>query len=393
MSSLGAELDDVMASFERRISNLSTLLSFRGLDSTSGSALAHAELQISALESEVAAARGAILSEAELLAEAAALQRRASVTAEELVSLRTRLPELLPGDAPPCATPAAREPLAQLGHSNGGTDNAVPPPPPPPPPPAAAASASARSRPTARAPPPLPLVTESELATAPSYMRSRLDVAKAHRRPAGGMARPCATPPLHHVAMLPRPHALALPRFSTLLCRRRVTALYLGAQLAHWGWPGDTLRGASLPPQVNAALQEVQKALSAKYALLGLPPASVRALSEAERKKHAAYKAVEAEAKGSFFFNEEVGPGDGSPSRKAHLRPPSSRARAHPLTRTTACSPLSPQPCLTPSLAAVWRAPLSMPPRRVCRTCAPSPPSSPTHPARIYWQCFVTSVA
>ena len=57
---------------------------------------------------------------------------------------------------------------------------------------------------------------------------------------------------------------------------------------------------------MNAALRELGAALAAKYALLGMPPSQRSALTEAERKRHAAHRQLEADApKGAFFLSEE----------------------------------------------------------------------------------------
>ena len=93
---------------------------------------------------------------------------------------------------------------------------------------------SARQR-SSRTPPQMALITDGELATAPQYMRSRLDVAK-----------------------------------------------------------------------VNMALNEIQKLLTNKYSLLNLSPTAARSLNDTERKKLAAFKALEADGgKQMFFFSED----------------------------------------------------------------------------------------
>jgi hypothetical protein len=231
---VGSSLAAVLASFEERTAHLRATLPLRSL-TPEIPGLERADFLITALEADVAAARAAVSAEAALLSEAAALERRAAASAAVISSLKTSLPDglHLPGDA------AARPPLHELG---AASNSGAPPPPPPPPPPAppAATATAARDRSarpaSARAPPPqMALLTAAELESAPSYMRSRLDVSK-----------------------------------------------------------------------VNAALVEVQKTLQSKYALLHQPAAAVRALPDAERKRHAAYRALEGEAtKGMFFLSED----------------------------------------------------------------------------------------
>lgn len=196
-SSLGSSLTSILDSFDTRCSALRTLLTFRNLPSDAAASLERAELELSALEAEFASSRNAILRESSLLAEAAALQRASSQTAAALAAIEASLPEPggLPGDAvshdlSKPAPPPDRAPLLQLGSEaafvNGSSSSGgIPPPPaasPRPPPDAAQPTLSARSgssRP-ARTPPQLALVTESELSTAPQYMRSRLDVVKVN---------------------------------------------------------------------------------------------------------------------------------------------------------------------------------------------------------------------
>ena len=249
------------SSYNSKIASLKSLLSLRGLtaEGSSLSTLEQISLQINALEGDISSARGAIVSEAAMLNEAAELQRRAARSAAELSMMSSNLPAHLPGDttAPPPVTPAsARMPLAETAAGNhhyassstprsatakhaapaSSTSTEVQPPPPPPPPPPPLAAASSSRPASARAQPPqIALVTEAELGTAPSYMRSRLDVGK-----------------------------------------------------------------------VNAAISDVQRLLASKYALLATPSAQVRTMHEVEKRKHSAYKAGEtSETKGSFFFSEE----------------------------------------------------------------------------------------
>ena len=66
-ASLGASLALVVSSFEERVSEVRASLAFRGLGEESISALEKAELAISALEGDMATARGAIVREAALL--------------------------------------------------------------------------------------------------------------------------------------------------------------------------------------------------------------------------------------------------------------------------------------------------------------------------------------
>ena len=230
--------------YHAKIASLKSDVHLRGL-TAEGSSLSQLEeisLQINALEGDITAARGAIVSEAAMLNEAAQLHRHASQSAAELSKMLSNQPAHLPGDA------TARTPLAVTVGSNRAYASApcsatakhptpaslalteVPPAPPPQQqlPPASASS----SRPQ---PPQIAFVTEAELSSAPSYMRSRLNVSK-----------------------------------------------------------------------VNAAISDVQRLLASKYALLATPSAQVRAMHEVEKRKHAAYKAGEtSETKGNFFFSEE----------------------------------------------------------------------------------------
>ena len=231
---VGAALDSVLGAFEARASSLRALLSLRGLgdDASALSSLEAFELQVSALEGDLAAVRDDVASQAQMLKEAAVLTQRAERTKAELLHMQTNISHLLlPGDvagAKGGGSASNRAPLSQIG------DNAAlsldDQPPPPPPPPSQSMPRGARPLPT-----PLALVTDAELASAPSYMKSRLDV-----------------------------------------------------------------------PKVNAALNEVNTVLAAKYRLLCLPMSSVRQLPEADRKRHAAFKAAEgAEGKNLYFFSEE----------------------------------------------------------------------------------------
>ena len=55
-------------------------------------------------------------------------------------------------------------------------------------------------------------------------------------------------------------------------------------------------------------MMEVQKVLTSKYTLLHAPAASVRSMPDAERKRHAGYKALEpadGSMKGIYFVTEE----------------------------------------------------------------------------------------
>lgn len=248
---LGPALDAVLDSFDSRVTALKSLVDLRGLSSsTSASTLEAAELQIAALEADVAAARGAIVSESALLAEVAELQRRAVRTTAELTSMSSRLPKLLPGDVagqqpvPIDVSDSSRPPLAPLGGETASANHAGPSALPAP----TASSSSSREAGGAASgrstgggsrrppPPPLALVTEAELSTAPQYMRSRLDISK-----------------------------------------------------------------------VNAALTDVQKLVASKYSLLCLTAAEVRKLPDADRRRHAALKAAEGgeATRGTYFFSEE----------------------------------------------------------------------------------------
>ena len=281
---IGASLASVLSSFDERTASLRSMLSLRGLGPEAFSTLERLELQLTALEGDVAAARGAIMCESSLLAEAAELQRCATASTTAIAQMTANLPELLPGDRDvsdgwPATTTVRRPPLSEIGAETA----AVNPPPPPPPASAPAASTSANSsrastipRPTAaskHAPPPqLALVTDSELASAPSYMRSRLDVPKV-----------CEYTPRTHVS------SHKPPRTQT-------------SSLHHLTPPPLLLT------QVNAALMEVQKILTSKYTLLHAPAASVRSMPDAERKRHAGYKALEptdGSMKGVYFVTEE----------------------------------------------------------------------------------------
>lgn len=242
----------MLSSFETRASGLRDLLTLRTLGSDAFPALERVELLLTSLEGDVSSVRGAIMSESAFLTEAAELLKRAQKCGTEISSMSVSLP-LLPGDMDDVNGGVhTRPPLQELGNEaatiNSAADQHRPPPPPPAATPSsrsathpAAAPASGRgggasSRPaSSRTPPQLALVTEHELESAPSYMRSRLDVSK-----------------------------------------------------------------------VNQALMEIQKALASKYTLLSTPAATVRTMGESERKRHAAYKALEGDAtKGLYFFSEE----------------------------------------------------------------------------------------
>ena len=271
---IGASLASVLSSFDERTASLRSMLSLRGLGPEAFSTLERLELQLTALEGDVAAARGAIMCESSLLAEAAELQRRASASTTAIAQMTANLPELLPGDRDvsdgwPATTTTVRPPLSEIRAETA----AVNPPPPPPPACAAAASTSANSsrastipRPTAaskHAPPPqLALVTDSELASAPSYMRS-----------------------------LDAPRCVNTRRAHVHTTSHSTTSLH---QL-------------SLLTQVGC-LMEVQKVLTSKYTLLHAPAASIRSMPDAERKHHAGYKALEpadGSMKGIYFVTEE----------------------------------------------------------------------------------------
>ena len=59
-------------------------------------------------------------------------------------------------------------------------------------------------------------------------------------------------------------------------------------------------------PTPNTAYMELHKLCAAKYVLLSTPSASVRSLPDGDRKRHAAFKALEGEAtKGVYFVSEE----------------------------------------------------------------------------------------
>lgn len=221
---IGSSLTTIISAFDGRVIALRELIAFRALgDSNSCRALEECDAAVSALEAEIATTRGIIVREAALLAEAAELQRRSARVAGTLGALQTRLPAALPGDTDAAAADSDKQqdrpPLANLGDAVTASRSLI----------------AARSR---RTPPPLALVTESELLSAPSYMRSResqRDLARA-----------------------------------------------------------------------NAALQELQALLQSKYLLLSHPASAVRTLSEADRKRHASYKALETETtRGVFFFTEE----------------------------------------------------------------------------------------
>jgi hypothetical protein len=234
-ATLGAGLTAVLSSFDARTSELRELLDFCSLDSDAAPSLERADAHLSALEGEVAALRGAILREAALLEEAAALRRRGMETALTVASMQRAVAATqpnLPGDALRAdaldAQPSdgLRKPLSELGEAARGAPSQSSS--------ATAPTATPRGR-SVRTPPPLNLVTDAELATAPSFMRSRLDVQR-----------------------------------------------------------------------VNAVVAEMQKLLAGKYALLSLAPAAARALPEADRKRLAAYKQLEAEGgKELFFFSED----------------------------------------------------------------------------------------
>lgn len=204
-ATLGASLTTVLASFEDRTAALRDLLTLRTLGPDSFPMLERTEMLLTALEGDVSSVRGAIVSESALLTEAQQLLHRAQRCGAEISAAEAAAPSLvLPGDMEAeAAAPhgsggaAARPPLQELdaeaaaANSVGGAANPPPPPPPPPRTPASSSAggnhsnASSARRPaassSARAPPPqLALVTEAELESAPSYMRSRLDVTKVN---------------------------------------------------------------------------------------------------------------------------------------------------------------------------------------------------------------------
>ena len=267
-------LSSLLTQYDTRITSLKSLLALRGLSSEhhpTREALEQIALQIGALEADIGVARGQLVAEAALLAEAAETQRRAARSASDVSSMAARLPAHLPGTAaaPHCADRVPLRDVAPDGHNRAdfapsttakqpaaiSTASATQPPPPPPPPPpdsgvtpaSAAASAasctscsssssSSSSRPASarNQPPQIALLTDAELRTAPSYMRSRIDVAK-----------------------------------------------------------------------VNAAVSDVQRLLAAKYSSLAAAAAQVRAMHEVERRKHSAWKLGETpELRGVHFFDE-----------------------------------------------------------------------------------------
>lgn len=238
MSTVGAALDSVLGAFEGRAQTLRALLSLRGLgaDASALNSLEAVELQVSALEGDLAAVRDDVVATSSMLKEAALLTQRAERSKAALLHMQTQTNTsrlLLPGDVAGAKGGGGsnRAPLSQIGDNAALSLDDQPPPPPPP------MSAPAQSMPRGARPlpPPLALVTDAELASAPSYMKSRLDV-----------------------------------------------------------------------PKVNAALNEVNTVLAAKYRLLCLPMSSVRQLSETDRRRHAALKAAEGtEGKGLYFFSEE----------------------------------------------------------------------------------------
>ena len=268
-------LSSLLTQYDTRITSLKSLLALRGLSSEhhpTREALEQIALQIGALEADIGVARGQLVAEAALLAEAAVIQRRAARSASDVSSMAARLPAHLPGTAaaPHCADRVPLRDVAPDGRNRAdfapsttakqpaaisAASATQPPPPPPPPPPdsgvtpaSAAASAasctscssssssSSSSRPASarNQPPQIALLTDAELRTAPSYMRSRIDVAK-----------------------------------------------------------------------VNAAVSDVQRLLAAKYSSLAAAAAQVRAMHEVERRKHSAWKLGETpELRGVHFFDE-----------------------------------------------------------------------------------------
>ena len=182
---LGASLTAVLGSFEERTSALRGLFALRGLGPDAFPALERAELLLTSLEGDVSAARGAIMSEAALLTEAAELRRRAARSSAEVASLTAALPALLPGDVAAANEPATRPPLQTLGAGLNAeaapAEEAAPPPPPSTGGRTPSRLPSARGTRSSKPPPPqMALVTEAELGSAPSYMKSRLDVSKVN---------------------------------------------------------------------------------------------------------------------------------------------------------------------------------------------------------------------
>lgn len=165
---LGSALTSILSDLSGRVSELKTLCELRGLAQTEAglSALSTAELQISAIEHEVACARAELAREQAALDAARQLQKEATATTESLAHMASHMPAVLPGDN-----------QLQGGEDAAGKGSASEPPAPAP----AAAPEPAQAR--SALPgllPPLPLVTEKELSSAPSYMRSRLDVGKVN---------------------------------------------------------------------------------------------------------------------------------------------------------------------------------------------------------------------
>jgi hypothetical protein len=58
--------------------------------------------------------------------------------------------------------------------------------------------------------------------------------------------------------------------------------------------------------KLNAAVQEAQKMLNEKYALLSTPSSQLRSLSEANRKRHAVHKEAETDETKKLFFLSET---------------------------------------------------------------------------------------
>jgi hypothetical protein len=157
-NALGEGLREIFSDFDARVTDLKALLELRGLSHSEKSTLNTAELQLCALEQEVAEARAALAHEAEQLQAAQLLQQEANATQARLAHIAAHLPDALPGqreEQPP--PPPPREPFGEIVSSR----------------PASGATSARRG---AKKPPSLPPVTVSELKTAPAYMKARLSV-------------------------------------------------------------------------------------------------------------------------------------------------------------------------------------------------------------------------
>ena len=181
--SVGSSLDELLGGLEARVKALRSSAALRHFadakDPATIAGLHEIDTALCVVEPQFQKLQLELQQEARQIQAMAALKVRAESDAARLQGILARMPRHLPGRPAPCANPPR---AASAAPSNPATPFAPPLPfgPPPPTPPSPSSPPPPRAAPATAAAARLALVTRDELANAPSYMTSRIDVARVN---------------------------------------------------------------------------------------------------------------------------------------------------------------------------------------------------------------------